>query len=173
MNSNFESQLSASARRLREAQDARLTTDYRGRGRLAGGEYAPRHNYRSSADSNCHLPAEEPCDSPKAKKRPAWHWLTIPVAVACVFRYNIDRPTSSPSSSRHQPPRYSPPLPMQAAVSWKTAQTTPSSSLSNRTTINDFSLTTHIVRLKSITLITRIILNAQSVRRQRPSRLCR
>lgn len=83
MNSNFESQLSASARRLREAQDARLTTDYRGRGRLAGGEYAPRHNYRSSADSNCHLPAEEPCDSPKAKKRPAWHWLTIPVAVAC------------------------------------------------------------------------------------------
>ena len=83
MNSNFESQLSASARRLREAQDARLTTDYRGRGRLAGGEYAPRHNYRSSADSNCHLPAEEPCDSPKAKKRSAWHWLTIPVAVAC------------------------------------------------------------------------------------------
>ena len=83
MNSNFESQLSASARRLREAQDARLTTDYRGRGRLAGGEYAPRHNYRSSADSNCHLPAEEPCDSPTAKKRPAWHWLTIPVAVAC------------------------------------------------------------------------------------------
>ena len=83
MNSNFESQLSASARRLREAQDARLTTDYRGRGRLAGGEYAPRHNYRSSADSNCHLPAEESCDSPKAKKRPAWHWLTIPVAVAC------------------------------------------------------------------------------------------
>ena len=83
MNSNFESQLSASARRLREAQDARLTTDYRGRGRLAGGEYAPRHNYRSSADSNCHLPAEEPCDSPKAKKRFAWYWLTIPVAVAC------------------------------------------------------------------------------------------
>lgn len=83
MNSNFESQLSASARRLREAQDARLTTDYRGRGRLAGGEYVPRHNYRSSADSNCHLPAEEPCDSPKAKKRSAWHWLTIPVAVAC------------------------------------------------------------------------------------------
>ena len=70
MNSNFESQLSASARRLREAQDARLTT-------------APRHNYRSSADSNCHLPVEAPCDSPKAKKRPAWHWLTIPVAVAC------------------------------------------------------------------------------------------
>ena len=70
MNSNFESQLSASARRLREAQDARLTT-------------APRHNYRSSADSNGHLPVEAPCDSPKAKKRPAWHWLTIPVAVAC------------------------------------------------------------------------------------------
>ena len=83
MNSNFESQLSASARRLREAQDARLTTDYRGRGRLAGGEYAPRHNYRSSADSNCHLSAEEQCDCPTAKKRPAWHWLTIPVAVAC------------------------------------------------------------------------------------------
>lgn len=83
MNSNFESQLSASARRLREAQDARLTTDYRGRGRLAGGEYAPRHNYRSSADSNCHLPAEASGDSPTAKKRPAWHWLTIPVAVAC------------------------------------------------------------------------------------------
>ena len=83
MNSNFESQLSASARRLREAQDARLTTDYRGRGRLAGGEYAPRHNYRSSADSNCHFPAEASGDSPTAKKRPTWHWLTIPVAVAC------------------------------------------------------------------------------------------
>ena len=70
MNSNFESQLSASARRLREAQDARLTT-------------APRRNYRSSADSNCHLPAEERCDSPAAKKRTIWHWLTIPVAAAC------------------------------------------------------------------------------------------
>lgn len=70
MNSNFESQLSASARRLREAQDARLTT-------------APRHNYRSSADSNCHLPAEERCDSPTAKKRTVRHWLTIPAAVAC------------------------------------------------------------------------------------------
>ena len=83
MKSGFGSQLSAAARRLREAQDARLTTDYRGRGRLAGGEYAPRHNYRSSADSNCHLPAEASGDSPTAKKRPAWHWLTIPVAVAC------------------------------------------------------------------------------------------
>ena len=83
MNNDFESQLSASARRLREVQDARLTTNYRGRGRLAGGEYAPRHNYRSSADSNCHLPVEAPYDSPKAKKRPAWHWLTIPVAAAC------------------------------------------------------------------------------------------
>ena len=70
MNSNFESQLSASARRLREAQDARLTT-------------APRHNYRSLADSNGHLPAEERCDSPTAKKRTVWHWLTIPVAAAC------------------------------------------------------------------------------------------
>ena len=83
MNSNFESQLSASARRLREAQDARLTTDYRGRGRLAGGEYAPRHNYRSSADSNCHFPAEASGDSQTAKKRTVRHWLTIPVAVAC------------------------------------------------------------------------------------------
>lgn len=70
MNSNFESQLSASARRLREAQDARLTT-------------APRRNYRSSADGNRHLSAEEQCDCPTAKKRPALHWLTIPVAVAC------------------------------------------------------------------------------------------
>ena len=70
MNSNFESQLSASARRLREAQDARLTT-------------APRHNYRSLADSNGHLPAEERCDSPTAKKRTVRHWLTIPVAAAC------------------------------------------------------------------------------------------
>ena len=70
MNSNFESQLSASARRLREAQDARLTT-------------VPRGNYRSSADSNGHLPAEKPCDTPTAKKRTVWHWLTIPVAAAC------------------------------------------------------------------------------------------
>ena len=70
MNNDFESQLSASARRLREAQDARLTT-------------APRHNYRSSADSNGHLPAEERFDSPTAKKRTVRHWLTIPVAAAC------------------------------------------------------------------------------------------
>lgn len=70
MNNDFESQLSASARRLREAQDARLTT-------------APRHNYRSLADSNGHLPAEERCDSPTAKKRTVRHWLTIPVAAAC------------------------------------------------------------------------------------------
>ncbi|MGM9810478.1 MAG: hypothetical protein ACI30J_06385, partial [Paludibacteraceae bacterium] len=58
------------ARRLREAQDARLTT-------------APGRNYRSSADSNCHLPAEKPCDTPTAKKRTVRHWLTIPVAAAC------------------------------------------------------------------------------------------
>ncbi|MGM9825596.1 MAG: hypothetical protein ACI3Z8_04075 [Paludibacteraceae bacterium] len=70
MNSNFESQLSASARRLREAQDARLTT-------------APRRNYRSSADGNCHLPSGEQCDSPTAKKRTVRHWLAIPVAAAC------------------------------------------------------------------------------------------
>ncbi|MGN0236334.1 MAG: hypothetical protein ACI4BD_08550 [Paludibacteraceae bacterium] len=70
MNNNFESQLSASARRLREAQDARLTT-------------APRHNYRSAADSNYHFPSEERCDSPTAKKRTVWHWLTAPVAAAC------------------------------------------------------------------------------------------